>query len=150
MVPTSENFSFLSTHAPHLVRLGTLAERYFKDDPNTCIVKLRQFGEVMAQMTAAKLGVYTEDDSRQFAVLARLRDDAGIAKGVLDLFHQLRRSRRLESGSEVTQCSSSSTQDIFTAVSPTVIVGGNFSLKKVRLVTYGCASIRTSGGRLFV
>jgi type I restriction enzyme R subunit len=86
----SANFSFLESHAPHLARLGMLAERYFADDPNTAIVKLRQYGEVMAQITAAKLRVYIEDDDRQVAVLARLRDDAGIQKGVLDLFHQLR------------------------------------------------------------
>jgi type I restriction enzyme R subunit len=36
------------THDPQLVRLGGLAERYFKDDPNTCLIKLRQFGEVLA------------------------------------------------------------------------------------------------------
>lgn len=92
MVPKSANFGFLVSHAPQLVRLGTLAERYFKGDPNTCIVKLRQYGEVMAQTTAAKLRVYVEDDTRQITILNRLRDDAGISKGVLDLFHQLRRS----------------------------------------------------------
>jgi type I restriction enzyme R subunit len=92
MMPSSVNFGFLSVHAPQLVRLGALAERYFGDDPNTCIMKLRQFGEVMAQMTAACLGVYTVDDDRQIALLTRLRDDAGLTKGVLDLFHQLRRS----------------------------------------------------------
>lgn len=86
----SANFSFLESHAPHLARLGMLAERYFTDDPNTAIVKLRQYGEAMAQITAAKLRVYIEDDNRQISVLTRLRDDAGIQKGVLDLFHQLR------------------------------------------------------------
>ena len=64
----SPNFGLLEGHAPQLVRLGVLAERYFGDDPNTSIMKLRQFGEVMAQITAAKLRVYIEDDSRQVAI----------------------------------------------------------------------------------
>ena len=88
----SKNFYFLDAHEPQLVRLGGLAEHYFRDDPNTCIIKLRQFSEVTAQITAARLGVYVEDDTRQVALLGRLRDEAGITKSVLNLFHQLRRS----------------------------------------------------------
>jgi hypothetical protein len=53
----SANFDFLGTHDAQLVRLGGLAERYFKDDPNTSLIKLRQFGEVLAQLTAAKSGL---------------------------------------------------------------------------------------------
>jgi type I restriction enzyme R subunit len=57
MNPVSANFDFLGKHDAQLVRLGVLAERYFKDDPNTCLIKLRQFGEVLAQLTAAKAGL---------------------------------------------------------------------------------------------
>jgi len=53
---TSANFGFLGVHDAQLVRLGTLAERYFKDDPNTCFLKLRQYGETLAQLVAAKAG----------------------------------------------------------------------------------------------
>ncbi|WP_157080344.1 hypothetical protein [Sphingobium cloacae] len=48
----SLNFGFLSTHDGRLVTLGGLAERYFRDDPSTAIVKLRQFAELMAKLTA--------------------------------------------------------------------------------------------------
>ena len=48
------NFTFLAAHDQQLVRLATLAERYFKDDPNTCLIKLRQFGELLAQLTARR------------------------------------------------------------------------------------------------
>jgi type I restriction enzyme R subunit len=44
------NFGFLQGHDLQLARLGFLAERYFHDDPNTCIIKLRQFGEALAQL----------------------------------------------------------------------------------------------------
>jgi type I restriction enzyme R subunit len=57
MQPVSANFDFLGTQDAQLVRLGALAERYFKDDPNTCLIKLRQFGEALAQLTAAKAGL---------------------------------------------------------------------------------------------
>ena len=36
------NFSHLATLDAQLVRLGRLAERYFSDDPNTALLKLRQ------------------------------------------------------------------------------------------------------------
>ena len=52
----SANFDFLAKHDPQLVRLGALAERYFKGDPSTALIKLRQFGELLAQLTAARAG----------------------------------------------------------------------------------------------
>ena len=41
----SLNFGFLAKHDAQLMRLGALAERYFGDDPNTSLIKLRQFAE---------------------------------------------------------------------------------------------------------
>ncbi|CAB1368423.1 DUF1016 N-terminal domain-containing protein [Denitratisoma oestradiolicum] len=43
------NFSELKAHDAQLERLGLLAERYFADDPNTCLLKLRQLAECIAQ-----------------------------------------------------------------------------------------------------
>lgn len=88
----SPNFAFLQSHDPQLVRLGTLAERYFADDPNTCLIKLRQFGEVLAQLTAAKVGLYSYPEEKQVDLLRRLRD-RGVLKGEVDrLFHELRKA----------------------------------------------------------
>ncbi len=85
----SPNFGFLEIHDPQLVRLGALAERYFTDDPNTCLIKLRQFGELLAQLIAANVGMY-DHEARQIDLMRRLRDK-GILKGkVFDLFDQLR------------------------------------------------------------
>ena len=53
------NFAFLQPHDEQLVRLGLLAEKYFADDPNTCQLKLRQFAELLAQLLAARVGLYT-------------------------------------------------------------------------------------------
>lgn len=87
----SPNFAFLRPYAPELVRLGALAERYFVEDPNTCLIKLRQFGEVLAQLAAAEIGLYTSADEKQVDLLRRLRD-RGMLKGDVDrLFHELRK-----------------------------------------------------------
>src|SRR5271165_833568 len=84
------NFGFLQGHDPQLVRLGVLAERYFHDDPNTCIIKLRQFGEALAQLIAATSGQYTSDEESQSDLLRRLRFERIIPPEVADLFHSLR------------------------------------------------------------
>ena len=50
------NFGFLQVHDAQRVRFGLLAEKYFPDDPDTCLLKLRQFGEVLAQLVASRAG----------------------------------------------------------------------------------------------
>ncbi len=37
--------------------MATLAKRYFADDPITCLMKLRQFGELLARQVGARVGV---------------------------------------------------------------------------------------------
>lgn len=86
----SANFDFLEMHDAQLVRLGGLAERYFKDDPNTCLIKLRQFGEVLAQVTAAKAGLLAAPEEPQADLLRRLKFERIVPREVGDLFHQLR------------------------------------------------------------
>lgn len=87
---TSANFAFLEAHDPQLVRLGALAERYFADDPNTCLIKLRQFGETLAQLVAAKTGLFRDAQEAQSDLLRRLKFDRVIPREVADLFHHLR------------------------------------------------------------
>src|SRR5580704_16871902 len=87
---TSANFSFLAVHDAQLVRLGALAERYFKEDPVTCLIKLRQFGETLAQLGAAKSGLFRDTQEPQADLLRRLRFDRIIPLEVGDLFHRLR------------------------------------------------------------
>ena len=87
---TSANFGFLAKHDVQLVRLGALAERYFGDDPSTALIKLRQFGELLAQLTAAKAGLFTSPDEQQSDLLRRLKFERVVPAEVADLFHQLR------------------------------------------------------------
>ena len=71
---TSANFGFLEQHDPQLLWLGALAERYFRDDPVTCLTKLRQFGEVLAQLVAAKAGLYRSPDELQADLLRAIAE----------------------------------------------------------------------------
>jgi type I restriction enzyme, R subunit len=91
-VQVSPNFSFLKVHDLQLVRLGSQAERYFAEDPNTCLIKLRQFGELLAQLVAATVGLYEEFGESQLDLLRRLESRGAIAGEALDLFHELRKS----------------------------------------------------------
>jgi type I restriction enzyme, R subunit len=86
----SANFSFLTVHDVQLVRLGALAERYFKEDPVTCLIKLRQYGETLAQLVAAKSGLFRDTQEPQTDLLRRLRFDRVIPLEVGDLFHHIR------------------------------------------------------------
>lgn len=86
----SRNFGFLRAYEPQLDRLGALAERYFADDPSTCLIKLRQFGEELARQVAARSGLLATPDELQSDLLRRLKFERAVPPEVLDLFHQVR------------------------------------------------------------
>jgi type I restriction enzyme, R subunit len=88
----SPNFAFLGIYDTQLVKIGTLAERYFQDDPVTCLIKLRQFGELLAQLVAANVGLYTNLDESQLDLLNRLQSQNLLPGDARNLFHQLRKS----------------------------------------------------------
>jgi hypothetical protein len=76
MLSGAGNFVFLKQHDIQLARLGALAQRYFHDDPNTCLIKLRQFGETLAQLVAAKTGLRQPGEESQADLLHRLNSSA--------------------------------------------------------------------------
>jgi type I restriction enzyme, R subunit len=84
------NFSHLAVHDEQLARLGALAEHYFPEDPNTSLLKLRQFGELMAQNIAASFGEYTSTEEKQVDLLRRLQARRAIPREAGDLFYQIR------------------------------------------------------------
>lgn len=90
MAAESANFDFLRVHDVQLVRLASLAERYFQDDPSTCLIKLRQFAELLAQLTAAKTGLFISAEESQADLLRRLKVERVLPADVADLFHQVR------------------------------------------------------------
>jgi type I restriction enzyme R subunit len=86
------NFGFLERHDPQLVRLGMLAKRYFPDDPNTSILKLRQLAELLAQLVASKVGIFTSSAEPQYDLLRRLQDQGILPREVAQLFGEVCRA----------------------------------------------------------
>ena len=87
----SPNFSYLAYHDARLVALGTQAEQHFANDPTVTLFKLRQFGEVLAQRAAAKVGLFVDPHEGQQRLIDRLADGGAIGATQRTLFHDLRR-----------------------------------------------------------
>ena len=87
----SPNFGFLAKRYPELERIAARSERYFSDDPILSLITLRQFGEGLAQLVAARSGLYNNPNESQRDLLQRLRVDGRYPSNVLNLFNQLRK-----------------------------------------------------------
>ena len=69
-----------------------LAEKYFANDPNTCLLKLRQLAELLAQMHAAQTGHYSSLEEKQYDLVRRLQDSGVLPRKVFQLFDEIRRA----------------------------------------------------------
>ncbi|MCB1608194.1 MAG: type I restriction-modification system endonuclease [Xanthomonadales bacterium] len=108
---TSTNFGHLEAHDAQLVRLGMLAERYFPEDPNTALLKLRQLAELLAQLIASKVGIYTAPEEPQFELLRRLELQGVLNRDMAQLFHQVRHA-----GNEATHAMAGDHREALTAL----------------------------------
>ncbi|MCA9091503.1 MAG: type I restriction-modification system endonuclease, partial [Planctomycetaceae bacterium] len=88
----SPNFSFLAKHDEVLVRYAALAERHVFSDPNAALVKLRQFGELLAQHCAAYNGIQVDERDSALNVLDKLWAATVLSPELSQLFHGLRKS----------------------------------------------------------
>ncbi len=88
----SPNFAFLAEHDALLVRLPSLAERYVHDDPNTAILKLRQFAECLAQRAAASFGIDADEETPQVQLIRDLEERGALSRELVDIFHHIRRT----------------------------------------------------------
>lgn len=86
------NFAHLEQHDEQLLRLGMLAEKYFAEDPNTCLLKLRQLAELLAQLVAARTGQLMAPEETQYELLRRLQDSGIVPREVAQLFGEVRRT----------------------------------------------------------
>lgn len=91
MQPMTANFEFLREQGPQLVRLAAQAEHYFRTDPNTTLIKLRQFAELMAKEVAARTGSLRSPDESFSDILGVLGRAGYASRQALDLFHYLRK-----------------------------------------------------------
>ncbi len=87
----SSNFWMLASYEPELAKLGARAEKYFSEDPNTCLLKVRQFAELLARTVAANVAIYTNSDETQIDLLRRLENTGNLSKDVAVIFHNIRR-----------------------------------------------------------
>jgi type I restriction enzyme R subunit len=92
MTQKQSNFLHLSKIDEGLAQLGLVAERYFADDSNTSLLKLRQFGERMAQRVAAQTGLYQSEEESQATLLGRLKAAGYLPREAADLFHWIRKA----------------------------------------------------------
>lgn len=69
-----------------------LAEKYFAEDPNTCLLKLRQLSELLAQLVAARTGQLVAPEETQFDLLRRLQDSGILTREIAQLFGEVRRT----------------------------------------------------------
>ncbi len=88
----TSNFAYLQSHDEQLLRLGMLAEQYFANDPNTCLLKLRQLSEVLAQLVASNVGILDRPEDSQFELLSRLKDHGILLNEIHQLFSEVRRT----------------------------------------------------------
>jgi len=87
----SANFGFLKAHGDQLFRLAALAEHYFRTDPNTCLVKLRQFAELLARDIGARAGLRGAAEDTFAEVVGGIGRSGHAPDRVVELFHYLRR-----------------------------------------------------------
>ena len=86
------NFAHLEQHDEQLLRLGMLAEKYFAEDPNTCLLKVRQLAELLAKLIAVQTGQFVAPEESQYELLRRLQDSGILPREVYQLFGEVRRT----------------------------------------------------------
>jgi type I restriction enzyme R subunit len=93
LTTASPNFQFLQQHDLLLVQLCASAERNFAaHDPNTCLLKLRQFGEALAQHVAAVFAIDVPAEGKQVDLLVLLQRKGHLDRSVADMLHLLRQA----------------------------------------------------------
>ena len=85
----SVNFGFMKEHDEELERIIALAELNLNIDPNTSLIKIRQFAERLAQQIAIKLRMPNVQDYSQYELLQALQRDGFLSGTALDFFHSI-------------------------------------------------------------
>ena len=88
----SPNFGFLSNELPSLYPFIVRAERYLFDDPNTSMLKTRQFAEGLTQRIAAYAGLFYSREDSQFDLINRLENQGYLSREHSQLLHTIRKT----------------------------------------------------------
>lgn len=89
-VTVDSNFSFLQEHDPVFFKLASMAEQVFASDPNTTLIKLRQFAEALAQDLAGRAGILHDQRTTQADLIYQLARELRLDRRIQELFHVLR------------------------------------------------------------
>lgn len=87
----NSNFDHLEQVDPGLAALGSFAERYFVDDPNTALIKSRQFAERLTILIAGRAGVAAGPRDGFSDLLRAVQAEGSAPREVVDVLHRLRR-----------------------------------------------------------
>ncbi|MEA3386092.1 MAG: DUF4145 domain-containing protein, partial [Thermodesulfobacteriota bacterium] len=86
------NFDFLSPTWPVLAGLCGLAEKNLYIDPNTSLIKLRMFAEILARYLLAYENHEDPLDGKQISRINLLNSNGTIPEPLIPLFHSLRKT----------------------------------------------------------
>ena len=86
------NVQFLKNYDNTLVEIFSRAEDYVHSDPNSALIKIRQFAELLAQYTAAQVGVPEWERGTQADLLNLFRNRGIYGEIALNLFHSIRKT----------------------------------------------------------
>ena len=89
----STNFTFLGKTDAALAEIISWAEIYLPKDPNTCVIKIGQFAELLAQKIAATKNVYHAKNETQCELIIKLKSASFIDEYATELFHKIREAR---------------------------------------------------------
>lgn len=84
------NFDFMQEHNPIFLELAINAERVFRSDPNTTLVKMRQLGEALAKDTASRSNIYFDSKTTQSQLIGKLSRELHLDHNIKNMFHRLR------------------------------------------------------------
>ncbi|KAB7886397.1 type I restriction-modification system endonuclease [Poseidonibacter ostreae] len=89
---SESNFIFLEQHDPVFFQLASMAEQFFRADPNTTLIKIRQLSEAFSKEIASQLNISPFTYSNQNELLYSIDRQLSLDPVVKDLFHTIRKA----------------------------------------------------------
>jgi type I restriction enzyme, R subunit len=86
------NFNFLKKHDPIFFQLASVSEQFFRTDPNTTLIKMRQLSEALAKDIASRLSIASYSYTNQIELIYQIDKKLTLDSIVKDMFHTLRKN----------------------------------------------------------
>lgn len=88
---STSQFLFLKEISPLLFDVLNLAEQYYTADPNSTLVKVRQFGENLMRQLAINAQLMIEQNWNNFEIINQVSDKLKLDQDVRLAFHRIRK-----------------------------------------------------------